>query len=72
MDLNDATNLLLRVSRLPEPHAEDTKVLATAIVKVRYYSCLKYRLIEDYSGAWEPCARCGTGRGIYIRVRMRS
>ena len=42
MDPNDATNLLLRISRLPEPHAKDTKVLATAIVKVRCYSCQKY------------------------------
>ena len=72
MDPNDAINLLLKISRLPEPLAKDTEVLATAIVEVRCYSCLKYRCNEYYSGAWEPCARCDAGRRIYISVRMRS
>ena len=72
MDPNDATNLLLNISGIYEAHAEDTRVLATAIVEVRGYSGQKYRRIEHYSGAWEPCARCGTGRRIYIPVRMQS
>ena len=50
MGSNHATNLFLKVSRLREKNTKDTEALATVIVKVWCFSCLKYQCNEYYSG----------------------
>ena len=45
MNLNDATNLLLRISGLQESHTKEIEALAVAIVKVRCCSCSKISML---------------------------
>ena len=72
MGSNHATNLFLKISRLPEQHTKDTEALATVIVKVWCFSHLKYQCNDYYSGAREYCTPCGTDQHIYISIRMGS